>query len=136
MKITTARNFTVVEGGLSVNEILRKSRQAVARRKRIKKISIISFILVLIAVFTIIIFSNIVHAGDEHAADNSMKGYTYITVSRNDTLWSIACEYSDEHYSSIYQYIREVMTLNGLTGDSIYAGSKLMIPVYTAPDYL
>ena len=131
MKITTARNFTVVEGGLSVNEILRKSRQAVARRKRIKKISIISFILVLIAVF-----SNIVHAGDEHAADNSVKGYTYITVSRNDTLWSIACEYSDEHYSSIYQYIREVMTLNGLTGDSIYAGSKLMIPVYTAPDYL
>ena len=129
MKITTARNFTVVEGGLSVNEILRKSRQAVARRKRIKKISIISFILVLI-------FSNIVHAGDEHEADNSVKGYTYITVSRNDTLWSIACEYSDEHYSSVYQYIREVMTLNGLTSDSIYAGSKLMIPVYTAPDYL
>ena len=64
MKMTTARNFTVVEGGLSVNEILRKSRQAVARRKRIKKISIISFILVLIAVVTIIIFSNIVHAGD------------------------------------------------------------------------
>jgi len=36
MKITTARNFTVVEGGLSVNEILRKSRQAVARRKNKK----------------------------------------------------------------------------------------------------
>lgn len=134
MRTTTAKNFTVVEGGLSVNEILRKSRQAARRRKKMKKISIISFVLVLIAVFTIIIFSNIVRAEEEHTTDNSVKGYTYITVAKNDTLWNIACEYSDEHYSSVYQYIREVMTLNGLTGDSIYAGSKLIIPVYTTPD--
>ena len=96
--------------------------------------SIISFILILITAFTIIIFSNIVRAGEENTPDTAVKGYTYITVSSNDTLWDIACTYSDEHYTSVYQYIREVMNINGLTSDSIYAGSKLIIPVYTTPD--
>ena len=128
MKITTARNFTVVEGGLSVNEILRKSRQAVARRKRIKKISIISFILVLIAVFTIIIFSNIVHAGDEHAADNSVKGYTYITVSRNDTLWSIA-KNNNFGKKNTRSLVYDIKKYNKLHGSTIYAGDELVIPI-------
>ena len=134
MRSTTANGFTVVEGGLSVNEILRKSRIAAARRKRMRKMSIIAFIIILIAAFTIIIFSNIVRAGEESAPDTAVKGYTYITVSSNDTLWDIACTYSDEHYNSVYQYIREVMNINGLTSDSIYTGSKLIIPVYTTPD--
>ncbi len=134
MQTTTANKFTVLEGGLSVNEILRKSRVAAARRRRMKKIRIISFIVIFIAVLTIIIFSNVVRAEPNHVPDSSVKGYTYITVSDNDTLWGIACEYADEHYSSVYQYIREVKTLNGLTGDAIYSGSKLIIPVYVSVD--
>lgn len=134
MQTTTANKFTVLEGGLSVNEILRKSRVAAARRRRMKKIRIISFIVIFIAVLTIIIFSNVVRAEPNHVPDSSVKGYTYITVSDNDTLWGIACEYADEHYSSVYQYIREVKTLNGLTGDAIYSGYKLIIPVYVSID--
>lgn len=134
MQTTTANKFTVLEGGLSVNEILRKSRVAAARRRRMKKIRIISFIVIFITVLTIIIFSNVVCAEPNHVPDSSVKGYTYITVSDNDTLWGIACEYADEHYSSVYQYIREVKTLNGLTGDAIYSGYKLIIPVYVSVD--
>ncbi len=134
MQTTTANKFTVLDGGLSVNEILRKSRVAAARRRRMKKIRIISFIVIFIAVLTIIIFSNVVCAEPNHVPDSSVKGYTYITVSDNDTLWGIACEYADEHYSSVYQYIREVKTLNGLTGDAIYSGCKLIIPVYVSVD--
>ena len=134
MQTTTANKFTVLEGGLSVNEILRKSRVAAARRRRMKKIRIISFIVIFIAVLTIIIFSNVVCAEPNHVPDSSVKGYTYITISNNDTLWGIACEYADEHYSSVYQYIREVKELNGLTGDAIYSGSKLIIPVYVTVD--
>ncbi len=131
---TAADNFRIVEGGLSVREIMRKSRIAAARRRRMKKFGIISFVIALIAVFTIIIFANVVSAGDNVAPDNSVKGFTSITLSANDTLWSIACEYADEHYSSVYQYIREVKEINGLTSDSIYAGCNLIIPVYTTPD--
>lgn len=131
--ITTDRNFTVVKGGLSVNEIMRKSRLAAARRRRMKKIGLVVFILALISVFSIIIFSNVVKAQGEDTPDHTAKGYTCITVQSNDTLWSIATEYSDKHYESIYQYIREVKELNGLTSDSIHAGAKLIIPVYAVP---
>ena len=130
MQPTTVNNFTVLEGGLSVNEILRKSRAAAARRRRVKRVCIITFIITFIVVFTIIVFSSIVRAGQNADNDNSVKGYTYITVSSNDTLWSIACKYSDDHYSSVYEYIREVKQINGITGDSIYSGSKIIIPVY------
>ena len=131
---TTAGNFTIVEGGLSVREIMRKSRLAAARRRRIKKLGIISFVIALAAVFSIIIFANVVRAGDSTVHDNAAKGFTSITLSPDDTLWSIACEHADEHYSSVYQYIREVKEINGLTSDSIYAGNNLIIPVYTTPD--
>lgn len=131
---TAAGNFRVVEGGLSVNEIMRKSRLAAARRRRMKKLSIVSVVIALIIVFTVIIFANVVRADITPKTDNSVKGFTCITLSPDDTLWSIACEYSDEHYNSVYQYIREVKEINGLTSDSIYAGSSLIIPVYTTPD--
>lgn len=131
---TAAGNFRVVEGGLSVNEIMRKSRLAAARRRRMKKLSIVSAVIALIIVFTVIIFANVVKADITPKTDNSVKGFTCITLSPDDTLWSIACEYSDEHYNSVYQYIREVKEINGLTSDSIYAGSSLIIPVYTTTD--
>lgn len=131
---TAAGNFRVVEGGLSVNEIMRKSRLAAARRRRMKKLSIVSAVIALIIVFTVIIFANVVKADITTKTDNSVKGFTCITLSPDDTLWSIACEYSDEHYNSVYQYIREVKEINGLTSDSIYAGSSLIIPVYTTTD--
>ena len=117
-----------------MNEIMRKSRLAAARRRRMKKLSIVSVVIALIIVFTVIIFANVVRADITPKTDNSVKGFTCITLSPDDTLWSIACEYSDEHYNSVYQYIREVKEINGLTSDSIYAGSSLIIPVYTTHD--
>lgn len=131
--ITTARNFTMVKGGLSVNEIMRKSRLAAARRRRMKKIGLAVFILALATVFSIIIFGNVIKAQAEDTPDDMVKGYTCITVKSSDTLWGIATEYSDKHYESIYQYIREVKELNGLTSDSIHAGARLIIPVYAVP---
>lgn len=136
MDSTTSRNFKVLDGGLSVSEIMRKSRLAAARRRRMKKIGVAAFIILLITVFSIIIFGNVVKGQENITNDNMVKGYAYITVAQSDTLWSIAQEYSDEHYKSIYQYIREVKELNGLTSDSIHAGGRLIIPVYAVPsDY-
>lgn len=73
---TAAGNFRVVEGGLSVNEIMRKSRLAAARRRRMKKLSIFSVVIALIIAFTVIIFANVVRAGSTPKADNSVKGFT------------------------------------------------------------
>lgn len=136
MNTTASRDFKVVNGGLSVSEIMRKSRQAAARRRRMKKLGIAAFVIAFITVFYLIIFGKAVKAQEDTASDDMVKGYAYITIAQSDTLWSIAQEYSDEHYSSLYQYIREVKELNGLTSDSIHAGAGLIIPVYAEPsDY-
>ena len=136
MNTTPSRNFQVVNGGLSVSEIMRKSRQAAARRRRMRKLGIVIFIIALLTIFSIIIFGNVVKAQEDSYPDNMVKGYAYIPVAQSDTLWSIAQAYSDEHYNSLYQYIREVKELNGLTSDSIHAGARLIIPVYAVPsDY-
>lgn len=59
------------------------------------------------------------------------KYYKSITVSHEDTLWSIAQEYMDiEHYTSIEEYIREVKQMNHLKNDVITYGCHLVIPYY------
>lgn len=61
----------------------------------------------------------------------SCKYYKSIVVSENDTLWSIAEQYMDEtHYGSVCEYIREVMQINRLTSDAIYADAHLIVPYY------
>ena len=61
----------------------------------------------------------------------SYKYYTSITVSNEDTLWSIAEKYMDmEHYNSINDYIQEVKTMNHLQNNNITYGEHLIIPYY------
>ncbi|MBQ9609582.1 MAG: LysM peptidoglycan-binding domain-containing protein [Lachnospiraceae bacterium] len=73
---------------------------------------------------------------NEQEADAStynVKYYKCITVDTDDTLWSIADEYISEEYDSIDDYIKEIRSINDLTGDTIYSGATLVIPYYTAP---
>ncbi len=64
-------------------------------------------------------------------SQESCKYYKSIVVSDSDTLWSIAEEHMDEaHYGSVYEYIREVMQINSLTNDAIYADAHLIVPYY------
>lgn len=68
-------------------------------------------------------------------AQESSKYYKSIVVSDSDTLWSIAEDYMDEaHYGSVYEYIREVMRINNLTNDAIYADAHLIVPYYDVAD--
>ena len=62
----------------------------------------------------------------------SFKYYKQIEVSYNDTLWSIAEDYSDSHYDSIQDYIREVKSINHLRSDMVLEGQKLIVPYYSS----
>ena len=65
----------------------------------------------------------------------SGKYYKSITVSNNDTLWSIAEAYMDEeHYTSVNEYINEVIRMNSLPNDTICYGQHLIIPYYDVSD--
>lgn len=62
----------------------------------------------------------------------SIKYYTSVRVSRGETLWSIAEEYSDEHYDNIGDYIDEVVSINHLKNrEYLKDGQYLIIPYYS-----
>ena len=82
-----------------------------------------------VAAALIIILSgrNVIQAEEE---SNPHKYYTSISIEPGDTLWSIACTFSDGHYSSIQEYIDEVKILNNLTSDTIHANEYLLVPYF------
>lgn len=61
----------------------------------------------------------------------SYKYFTSVQVKSGDTLLSIAQEYTDEHYDSVYAYMEEVCLTNHMLDDKIYAGDYLIVPYYS-----
>lgn len=103
----------------------------IRRRREMRK----NFLLFMMTFFLITTVSITVSSFRSNAKNDpsqeASKYYKSITVSDSDTLWSIAEEYMDEiHYGSIYEYIREVMQINSLTSDAIYADAHLIVPYY------
>jgi LysM repeat protein len=66
------------------------------------------------------------------SADNSIGTYTIssIQIEEGDTLWSIAKEHYSEEFSSLTSFISEIKRMNGLTSDTVYAGSYILVPQY------
>ena len=58
------------------------------------------------------------------------KYYTSIEIQEGDTLWSIACQYADEEFISITEYIEELRYMNQLSSDRIFEGHYLTISYY------
>lgn len=94
--------------------------------------------LLLVMTFCLIVTTSIAVSSFRSSAKNdpsqeTSKYYKSIVVSDSDTLWSIAEDYMDEeHYGSVYEYIHEVMQINSLTNDAIYADAHLIVPYYAA----
>ena len=59
----------------------------------------------------------------------SKDSYMTITVTEGESLWTISEKYEDEHGLSEGQFVKWVETHNGISGDYIFAGEDLMIPI-------
>ena len=64
----------------------------------------------------------------------SQDSYMTITVSEGETLWTISEKYEDEHGLSKGQFVKWVETHNGISGDYIFAGEDLIIPIKLNPN--
>lgn len=62
----------------------------------------------------------------------SYKYYKSIQISKGDTLWSIAKEHMDEHYTNTIEYIQEIKKMNSLKTDNIVSGNHIIIPYYSS----
>lgn len=127
-------NRTMTQYHRSAQDIRSERRirnNRIRRRREMRK----NFLL-LVMTFCLIVTTSIAvssfrsHAKNDPARESS-KYYKSIVVSDSETLWSIAEDYMDEeHYESIYEYIREVMQINNLKNDAIYADAHLIVPYY------
>lgn len=112
----------------------RRIRNNRIRRRREMRKNFLLFVMTLcLIVTTSVAVSSFRSNAKNDDSKETYKYYKSIVVSDNDTLWSIAETYMDEeHYESVYEYIREVMRINSLTNDAIYADAHLIVPYYAA----
>lgn len=97
-----------------------------------RKIQIIAAIIITAVMYVAVSHTGASEADATHA---STKYFTSITVESGDTLWSIAEEYMTEEYSSVDEYIDEVVYTNNLNNESdIKAGTNLLVPYYKVTD--
>lgn len=105
-------------------------RNRIRRQQELTK----NFVFLTITIFLITVCSFSLSAFRSNAKDNEEASYKYyksISVSHNDTLWSIAEKYMDkDHYDSITEYINEIKSMNSLADDSIHYGKYIVIPYY------
>lgn len=110
----------------------RRIRNNRLRRKREMRKNFLLFVMTVCLIVTCSIsMSTFRSSAQDDSVKTSYKYYKSITVSNNDTLWSIAEEYMDaEHYDSVNDYINEVIRMNSLPNDTICYGQHLIIPYY------
>lgn len=110
----------------------RRIRNNRIRRRREMRKNFLLFVMTLCLIITTSIsVSSFRSNAKNDASKETYKYYKSIVVSDSDTLWSIAEEYmDDEHYESVVEYIRDVMRINNLKSDAIYADAHLIVPYY------
>lgn len=91
-----------------------------------------AIILFMVALFLVVLFV----LPERTAAAGNTAGSTYtitsVQIEEGDSLWSLASEYYTAEFSSVADYITEIKRMNGLSSDTLYAGSYILIPQYIA----
>lgn len=124
------KNFNNYNNINSLEEKRRASfekRTAVVRREK----SILFALFVGAFLFTLLFFNNKTNAKNFAGNDDSVKMYKSITIYSGDTFESIANEYMSDEYSSQVKYIKEMLSINGMSEDSkLIPGNNIIIPYY------
>lgn len=102
------------------------------RRQELLRRCCITFTAIILATgLGVFLCGSFADAHDETSAQGEThKYYKSIEITKGDTLWDIADEYQTEEYASIYEYIDELKSMNGLTTDEIHEGQFLTVAYY------
>lgn len=94
------------------------------RAECLRRFMFFTFIFVLIIILGI--WNNRAVSVHENHAGHSLY-YKSIEVKAGDTLWDIAAEYMDDSYSSVNEYMNELIEINQLGSGRIHEGRYLTI---------
>ncbi len=115
---------------MTKRELLAYKKQLNHRKVLRRRIAIgtLSVLLVLLFVFS---FNSIAQATEE-LPETTYKYFTYHTVDKGDTLWSMAEEYIDyDYYKNIHEYVSEVKEINHMNDDTVRIGQTIVIPYFS-----
>lgn len=101
------------------------------RKKQVRTHITLLILSTIILSSIIVFFATISIQASDMTPQVSYKYFKSIYITQGDTLWSIAEENMDEHYTSTSEYINEVKRMNSLTSDHIVCGSYLIVPYFS-----
>lgn len=115
-------------------KVKRRKKTSVYRRrvamKRKLAMAMTVVILTLIMVLACMKFTAKATIAEDYARF-SKKYYKSYLIESGDTLWSIADNECGSRWNNKWDYIDEIMRINGLRSETIKAGNYLTLPYYT-----
>lgn len=121
------------EAAYGLNREQRNYCRKIRRQRELRRKFILAGISLMLVLFFALSYHVLISQANTGMEDISYKYFTSVQIQAGDTLWSLADRYADEmHYASQEQYITEVMEINHLTDEAIYAGNYLIVPYYSA----
>ena len=94
----------------------RSYRWKIRRQREIRKKMIRLAVTVCVILMLVISYHSIISHAENDTENVFFKYYTEIEVAYGDSLWTIAQEYADEHYSSKLAYMNELKSINHISG--------------------
>lgn len=109
-----------------------QERSNIRRQSQLRKLFLCFAALIMVVGLSVFFGPRLVDAHDSTSNNitNEYKYYKSIELSYGDTLWAIAEEYMTDDYDSIYEYIDELKSINGLESDDIHDSRYLTVAYY------
>lgn len=110
----------------------RVRRNQVRRRREVRhQILFLIATAVMILVLAVTAGSFLSKANDSESNNPSYKYFSSVQITPGASLYSIAEENMSGHYTSVEDYMEEVMHINALEEETIHAGQYLIVPYYS-----
>jgi len=111
------------------------NRRNSARKRRLSVRRKILLIVVMAAAAVFLSLYIGMTSSDAHdlSSENSQirnRYYQQVVIKSGDTLWNIAADHMTEEYSSVNEYVDDIISVNKLSSDNIHAGEYLIVPYY------
>lgn len=108
---------------MNKREQIRIDRAEKVRRDKFNIMMIGTILLVTL----IVVCSTLLANASEETTEKSDKCYLSVVIEQDDTLWDIAKRYNTDEEISTKEYVDEIMYVNGLETDTIYAGQYIIV---------
>lgn len=87
-------------------------------------------LVIMVALFLMVLFILPERTASANNASDGTYTITSVKIEEGDSLWSIAKNHYTDEFSSLSDYISEIKRLNGLSSDTVYIDSYLLVPQY------